>query len=205
MSKEIVQRIRRIYASINATVDTDLSDVVPIVRRDGEHSLIHISFRGKATDEEISNAAHSAISNIANFKDHFRRWLRQHGKPMEELDKAVAASFELRVLIDLNNNDKHGYPPRVGQDHSGVAPRLESLGRAVVFGGTPSEPAASSVEIVIEREPSVSLGEAAYRSIVGRIIDRDGNLVGHLHEFLDKGLADLEGLLLGYGVITDEP
>ena len=76
------------------------------------------------------------MHNIANLKDQLRRWARQNGTDPATIDQAIGASNALNIIIDLSNNDKHGYPPR-DDGYSGVAPQVSGIDRVMKlpFGG----------------------------------------------------------------------
>jgi len=114
MDEELQDRILRLYAAIGDTAEIDISKFQPRLGSSGKCVFVCQDFRGGLSDEQISNLAHSAISNLANLRDHLRRWAKLHGHDPDRIDDAVKKSFELQVIIDLSNVDKHGYPPRDG-------------------------------------------------------------------------------------------
>ena len=56
------------------------------------------------------------------------RWARARGLDPVLVRDAVKRSTDLKIVIDLSNNDKHGSRPRDG-GRSGVSPRLTELER----------------------------------------------------------------------------
>src|SRR5262245_58011615 len=107
MSDELVARVRRIYAAIDAVQELDLAKVPATVIRTAKLHGFMQDFRGGMSEEQISNAAHILIYNIANLRDHLKRWAEANGKDAAKVDAAFNGTLELRILKDLSNNDRH--------------------------------------------------------------------------------------------------
>ncbi len=63
---EVLARLRRIYAAINAVLENDMAAFPPIVKRDNAHVSVHQDFYGELTPAELSNLAHIVIHNVAS-------------------------------------------------------------------------------------------------------------------------------------------
>src|SRR5262249_49232073 len=102
MSDELVARMRRIYAAIDAVQEFDLAKMpATVISTPGFHAVVQ-DFRCGLSDEQISNIAHTLIYNIANLRDHLNRWAESNGKDAGKVDAAFASSLELRILKDLS-------------------------------------------------------------------------------------------------------
>src|SRR5262245_23193863 len=111
---DLLERIHRIHAAIDAVVEGDISQFPPEVISNEKGFSIYQDFLGGLNASQISNVAHSLIHNVANLHDHFKRWLRKVGQDPKRVDDLLKVSAALQVVKDLSNNDKHGYPPREG-------------------------------------------------------------------------------------------
>lgn len=86
MDEELQNRIRRIYAATGDTAEIDISKFRPQYCSSEECVFVFQDFRGGLSDEQISNIAHSAIHNLANLKDHLRRWAALSGHDPKKID-----------------------------------------------------------------------------------------------------------------------
>jgi hypothetical protein len=155
-------------------------------------------FRGGMSEEEIANSAHSLIHNIANLRDHLRRWAAKNGKDKGKVDSTGAVSLELRILQDLSNNDKHG-PPRDG-GNSGLAPHLQEINRVMRLETRPVQGSAVAFVLDPVGKPNVLGDGSASVVITGQVNDKDGKNLGDLFEMERKAVLAWETLLAEYGI-----
>jgi len=198
---ELLNRVDRIYASVDATQEIDMTKLPGIVRQEQGGVWFYQDFSSGLSKAEIQNIAYSLIHNIANLKDHLRRWARQNGTDPATIDQAIAASNALNIIIDLSNNDKHGYPPRDG-GNSGVAPQVSGIDRVMRL-STGGE-AGSSIAMTFNNDGTpriVSRGSGSAKAVItGDVIDKDGNKLGDLDKFDHEAVEALEKLLADLGV-----
>lgn len=196
-TSELVERIQRIYAAAAATVEGDLAKFPPRIISDERSLRVYQDFLGGLSDPEVSNFAHSVVHNIANLRDHLRAWARKNGHDPAGVDKAIDSSFKLRVIKDLSNNDKHGYPSRM--NHSGKKPKLVELARGL-RSSTQAKPGSMS-GFVLTSSGLKPIGDGSSRVVVtGRIVDETGNFIGDLQEFCLEAIADWEAEARRLGV-----
>jgi hypothetical protein len=195
----LIQRVRRIYAAINAAEERDMSRLPGRVEKSGKRIAVIQDFSGDLTDEDFSNLAHSLIHNIANLEADLRRWANNNGKDNSLVDGTFNGSFELRVIKDLSNNDKHGYPPRQG-GHSGRAPKLVYPRRILRL--TTGASKGSSVAMTLGPDGSpVIRGSGSGKAIVtGEVVDDKGDIIGDFYDIATKAVEEWAGLLSAYGV-----
>jgi hypothetical protein len=105
----LAERLERVYASLGATIEADLSLFKPTIVRSNEEIAIYQDFVGGLTGAEMQNAAFGLIHNIANLRDNVSRWAEDNGKSFNG-GEFVAGSMSLGLLHDLSNTDKHGFP-----------------------------------------------------------------------------------------------
>lgn len=196
MSAEIQERIRRVYTAIGETVEDDLSKFAPVT--DPSRRYFRMDFRGGMTPEQMSNAAHTAIAQVAGLSDHLRKWAKTTGRDPKQVDAVVAKSPALQMLIDVWNTDKHGYPPS-RPTLTGKAPRLGPVDRGLAIG--PREPR-QAVEITPSPIGLDVHGSANLRVVfTGAIVDADGSRLGEMSRLLEDGLKAWEEFLQEVGLL----
>lgn len=201
MADDLIQRIKRIYAAIDALAELDLTKLPAKMIRSPRVVGVIQDFAGGLSPEDMANIAHTAIHNIANLQDHLRKWAAHNGRDKSRVNATFAKSQPLRIIQDLSNNDKHGYPRRDG-DYSGVAPQVLDIRRVMQL--TTGAEAGSRVVMTLGRGgvPKVSgtKGGGARAVITGEVVDEDGNAVGDLHDIQTRAVEAWEALLEEFGL-----
>jgi hypothetical protein len=129
-TNRLIGKIERMRAAIGVAQDKDLGKYPPkIVQTANMISMSH-DFSGGLTQAEIENMTWAVIRAISDLYDHLRKWARANGHNKDAVDGAVRGSFELALVIDLANFDKHGGHDRDG-GKTGASPLLENIRRAV--------------------------------------------------------------------------
>ena len=90
---ELLSRIDRIYASVDANQEFDMTKLPGIVWQQQSVVWLYQDFRSGLSQPEIQNIAHSLIHNIANLKGHLRRWARQNGTDPATIDQAIGPAM----------------------------------------------------------------------------------------------------------------
>lgn len=205
MVEELLARVKRIYASADAIQEFDMTKLPATVRQEQGHISIFQDFTGGLSKAEIENVAYSLIHNTANLDDHLRRWARRNGKDPKKFDEVVRASNSLKILKDLSNNDKHGYPPGDG-GHSRVAPRVLDIGRRMRLstgGGVGSSVAMTWGPGGVPK--IMSRGSGSARAVItGEVIDKDSNRLGDLYEIALAAVVALENVMAQLGLRLSE-
>lgn len=115
---DLNDRIDTLYHSTDSFVSrvpvSDLSVTESTsVSPDGK-KLTTVSFGGgPISKEETTAAKHSftdMVSRLANLKDPLKRDLSSLGHDVSLVEQAINNSADLCLVIDLNNQEKHGYP-----------------------------------------------------------------------------------------------
>jgi hypothetical protein len=193
---EIVERVQRIYAAVDATIEGDLTKFTAKRHEHARGFTMGVDFTEGVSPAELSNVVHSVIHNIANLEDHLCRWAKKNGQDPHRIEQVVSSSSALRILKDLSNNDKHGYPP--GRSHSGKAPRITDVeqfmrlggnsdGESAQFwfnGGTGKSGSSGPVQVMISAE----------------VVDARGIRIGDLRELETEALAIWERELEQLGI-----
>lgn len=196
---DLILRVQRLYASIGATEETEISKFVPKIINDGRRKGFYQDWGGGLSEADLSNVVYSLIHNIANLRDNLKKWAARNGKDKTQVDTAFNNSLALQVIMDLSNNDKHGYPPRNG-GYSGKSPKVDKVKRFMQM--TTKAEKGSSVRLTFtqDRLPKVSGDGTAKVIISGDILDGDSKIIGNLHETTVEAVKTWESVLNNLGV-----
>lgn len=200
MSEELENRLKRVYAALDATLEYDINKTLPVVHSDSAHIRITQDFMGSLTDSDVENLAYSIIHNLANLCDHTRGWLIKNGKAPQQVDQFISANQAVAIINDLSNNDKHGYPPR-NRGFSGKAPKLDKLRRVMRISSGATPGSGMGYFISPSGEQTLVGSGSAPLIITGAIQDAEGNSIGDLHSIQVEALNAWEGLFCTLGLI----
>ena len=197
-TEELLQRICRIQSSIEAVEKTDPNKLKAKVITTDKITAVFQDFRGGLTDAELSNLAHTLIHNIANLQDNLKRWAAHNGHDKTKVKQTFKNSFDLQIIQDLSNNDKHGYPPRDG-GLSGKCPQLVNINRVMQFKPQAKNGSTSRMTLGANGIPKFSGDGTAKAIITGNVVDNKNNRIGDLHEIATKAVEAWEQLLADFG------
>jgi len=199
LNNDIFDRIDRIYAALGEVQETDISNIKPKVRGDRHKIRIYQDWMGGLKEADITNLANSLIANIASLEYRLEQWAHHNNKDKGVVDKIFKASKELKIIHDLWNNDKHGYPPRQ-PSKSGLCPRADKFNRVLQMVTKAEE--GSSMCLTFNRQGAQQIkGAGAAKVIItGDILDKDGNKVGDFYSTVSKALEAWERVLDIFGI-----
>ncbi len=193
-TESLINRIRRIYASIDAMQEFNFQNLPATVVETDRIIGIFQDFKGGMSKEELENVAYLMIHNIAHLQNHLRRWAVRNSKDETLVDSVFKNSGHLQIIKDLSNNEKHGYPPR-NNGYSGKAPRLENINRICKLTTSPKKGASIALTIDAQgRSKILGSGRAAV-IITGDIFDKNNNRIGDLHDTALAAINSWEMLL----------
>ncbi len=200
MDDSILQRISRIYAAVGAIEETSPQNLKAKVLQTDKLIAVVQDFRGGQSDGQLSNQAHSVIHNIANLRDHLRKWAVQAGRSSAAVDSTIDRCFELQIIRDLSNNDKHGYPPRNG-GASKRLPQLVEINRVLRLQLQANQSSAIGMTMGAGGMPRFHGDGVAKAVVTGEVQDEGGNAIGDLYEITLKALSAWEVLLADFGLL----
>ncbi|OGY40360.1 MAG: hypothetical protein A2570_03740 [Candidatus Brennerbacteria bacterium RIFOXYD1_FULL_41_16] len=83
----------------------------------GMHTETRRGYNGKFTlaisfgnQENTQNQIQSVISNLANLKDILKAQMQARKKSEQPIEDEIEESWALKLILDLSNQEKHGYP-----------------------------------------------------------------------------------------------
>ena len=198
-SDELLYRLRRIYAAVGLSEETDMSKLKPKITSDGKRVHVYQDFTGDMSDEELDNIVYSLVQNTANLHDHLKKWATKNGKDKSKVDETFRTSAALRIIYDLSNNEKHGYPPRGGGE-SGKSPRLGKITRILQLTTASNKKSVTSMTLDPKGILKVSGSGSAKVITSAEILDKDGNVIGDLRQTALEAIEAWEHLLSDFGI-----
>ena len=199
-SEQLRRRIDRMYAALSGVTEHDLSKYPPEAVDSDGGTIYWLDFRRGLTDADLDNAVHSLIHNVAHLDNHLRKWIGRDEAKRTLIDSTLLEAREFRIVKDISNNDKHGYPRR-GGGLSGVSPRLVNVNSVLQLRTGPRR--GSSVGVVMGPTGLTQIGasdSSAQVVITGDVVDIDGDRVGDLHALVTAAVDTLEPLFRDLGV-----
>lgn len=195
---DLVGRLERVYASLEAAMEADLALFKPKVVVNEKELAIYQDFVGDLSEADVQNAAFGLIHNIANLRDNVSRWAEDNSQSFDG-GTFIAQHLSLCLIQDLSNADKHGFPLK-RKRWSGRSPLITDL-RQVMRIVTPGDGGVTVVTFTTQGPKLAGQGKA-YVAITGRIVDgeRDEDL-GDLLDTCNQGLSKWEAQLSEFGVL----
>ena len=199
MNDSILERISRIYASIDTSEEYDPNKLKATFIQTKKHVVMLQDFRGGLSDAELSNQAHTVIHNIANMRDNLRRWAAHNGQDKTKVDQTVDNCLELQIIMDLSNNEKHGYPPRHG-GRSGRCPKLIEITRVMKIRTQAKKRSKIAMILGADGWPKI-IGDGTAKAVLGGdVVDNNNNHIGNLYDIAQKAVGAWEILLTDFGL-----
>ena len=196
---DLILRVKRLYAAIKVTEETDIGKFLPKVISDGHRKGFSQDWSGGLSEAELANIAHSLIYSIAHFDAPLKEWADQNSQDKTKVDDMFKSSLALRIIKDLSNYDKHAYPPRDG-GHSGKSPRVDEFRRIMQMTTKPRKGSFVALTFTPQGVPKVSGDGTAKVIVSGDILDKDGNNIGNLHKAALEAVEAWESVLGDFGV-----
>lgn len=195
---DIKSRMERLYLSVNQRFDTAIDKHAKIKHEvDRKHVKISISFGEQNTAEEI-NQVLVIISHIAKLKDHLKNLYESAGGNKQLLENEIESSDYLKLVIDLDNKEKHGDLKR---SRSGKFPYLDDISRALTLRTGKQTQSTSSFTIDPITGEFKSEGNVAI-AITANIKSSNGKIICSLDELIDKSIEKWEEIIKTYNLIS---
>jgi hypothetical protein len=182
---EIASRLRRAYAALDATLASDVDSAKPTIEVTETRTSVTQDFSGDQTQADMENVAHTLIHNIANLKDHAKRYLKKRNEAADVVEKFVASVTPVAIIQDLSNNDKHGYPPRDG-GYSKVSPKLINVRRVLQVTAGPGASAGITIDPTTGKQQI--WGSESTLMVTGDVVDVNGTSLGSLDKIQSNAL-----------------
>lgn len=188
---DITTRIKRLYASIDFIYTDEVISNTKIERKIDDNSFhMRVSFGSSSEDENMGKVM-NVIHNLANLKDNLKNKLSSMQLDPRLVETEIDNSFYLQLIIDLSNQDKHGYPltKRSRSLKSPLIRKIRSFLRSSVD--------LDNNSAGILGFPSGQVFLAGYNKIVidAEITDENGNLLCSLDDLITQATAQWENFI----------
>lgn len=199
MTDEPLTRLHRIYAAVGAAAEFDMTKIPGTVVHAKGFVGVHQDFSGGLNEHEIANLAHGVIHNIVALRDHLKKWAKENGKDVGVVDAAFNDSFDLQVLRDLWDREKHGGDPRSG-GFSGKAPHLEYIRRQMIMKTQAKAGSFVTMTLGPRGNPIIAGDGSAKVVVTADVVGQDGSPIGELFALQERSIAVCESVLADLGV-----
>ena len=127
----ITKRLERLYATIGQARDGEIEQYFKMEKVDAPKNSFEclVTFNNGQTDAETTSAAIAIILHIANLKDHLKNIAGERGENPNLIEKEIDESLALKIVIDLSNAEKHGYPTKTNR--SGRHPTIQNIHHSI--------------------------------------------------------------------------
>ncbi len=189
-------RLKRLYLSIDQQYESDVLQHMQTKKEKTKNGnfTVTINFNAKHDENETINRINSIIASLANLKDHLMAKLKlQNGNP-EDIENEINQDLPLQLILDLNNQEKHGYPLTKTR-RSGKDPKIIDISKALS-----SRPSIKPITFI--RDPITGAGATSNMAIVisAKVVDSQGNLFFYLNDLIDKSLKSWERIIINFNL-----
>jgi len=193
---DIKNRMERVYLSIDRRLDDNIKEHITIKHKEnGKHWQVMISF-GEENKAEILDQIFIIISHIAKLKDHLKNLYKSKGGNAQLIEDEVEFSEYLKLVIDLDNQEKHG---RLKNSRSKKYPYLSEVDRALsARAGGQGQSSSFSINPFtgqFETEGNVVI------TITAEIKSKDGIVICSLDELINKSMEKWEEIIKKYNLV----
>lgn len=194
---DITARLVRIYAAVDARFEFNIAkgtkiSAIPVTLNTTQ---IKMTFDNNNSSPELENKVMNIIHGIASLKDNAIKTLTHSNNDAKNLiSEKIRASEALKIVMDLSNADKHGYP--LDNPWSSKSPRISNISSGLEISGT------GSFEINILSGAVISNESAAKIAITANIIDASDRIIMSLDNLINQSLEDWKKILGELAIIT---
>jgi hypothetical protein len=104
---DINAKLARLHSALDSRKDPDYERHAKVEQVE---EGVRLTLPGIDSLPKLENVVRSIIDNLATLKDAFKNKLKKRGEEKPIVKDFINSSIYLKVLIDLDNAYKHGYP-----------------------------------------------------------------------------------------------
>lgn len=188
----IEQRLKRIYNSLSSTYEEDAYKHI-VIFKDKKGNDIGWGTSPIIEDDILANF-YNIIHNIASIKDHLKN-------KYQNVELVISNSQVLKLIIDLDNADKHGYPLK--RPRSGTTPKIVNptsyfrLEAGQTFGSITKITSLIDPK-TMELKRTSEIGEIKMSGMVvfdAQIIDENGALLIGFQDLIEQSIKAWEDII----------
>jgi len=191
-------RIRRLYAAVEVMREFELTKFPAKIFPDKKRLIMCQDFSGGLTQAEMENYAGAILENIGAFEYHLQQWASHNGKSSNRVSKVFRDSYDICLIHDLWNSDKH--PGQSRSSRSCKNPKLVEVGRQMQLQTQAKEGSCVAMTLGKYGTPVVSGDGSAVAIITGDIVDLVGSVIADFAETVDRALVEIEGLMSEFDI-----
>lgn len=193
---DVTARLARTLASMNGRFD---QEVTKHLKRelifDQRDRLQADHFFVEQDQADTENKILIILHNLASLKDHLKNFLRANRHDPQLVENEINQSLHLQVLIDLVNQEKHGYP-LTRNNRSGKNPVIKNAMKAMSI-STGSEPN-SVAGISGDFGGAIQVTGNSKITIMAWIHDHSGAMIFTLDDLVNTSFEKLNNLAMRY-------
>jgi len=195
---DLNSRLKRLSLALDKRYELDIKPQVNISRKvSGDIHEIGFSF-GAMEETEMIERIFSVINNIAGLKDHLKNKLESIGKNPKLVESMINGSKALSLVLDLWNQDKHGYPLKK-TNRSNLSPQIVNVDQGLVISNSSNKASVSFT--ITEDSASYASSENAAIAISGEVVDDSGKFIISVENMFRRAIIDLESFLEAQGLL----
>lgn len=187
---DIQERLKKIYSSIGEQYSYG-HEALDTIHYEKTENRICISFFNPKDEPTVLNQINIIISNLANVKDCLKNKLNNRGDNPQVIENEVNSSLYLQLILDLSNQEKHGYPLTKTR-RSKKDPLIKNISRSLSTSNKPNN-------VRYERSDGSAIMNMMIR-ITADITDSQGNILCRLDELVNNALQVWEQTIKKYNI-----
>ena len=140
----------------------------------------------------------SILFNLGSFNDHLKAWAEKRGFSSESVYNYLRRSFDVCVIMDLYNREKH-----VSLDRPGWSGRKPSLGRVRSVLQMRTKPKKNSTVVVtmgVNGQPVAGGDGTAEVVVTAEVKDKNGNGMGDVDKYIRNTINYFENALRDFNI-----
>ena len=187
---DVQKRLKSIYASIDQKYDYH-EVALGQMNTEFTEGAIKISFYKEEEVPALRNQINNVISNLANIKDCLKKKMVKKDNDKKQIESEINNSIYLQLVIDLDNQEKHGYPLTKIR-RSKKDPLIKNVARALTASNKKDN-------ITVTRSDGAEIHNCM-TTIVAEITDSKGNLLYYLDDLINNALNDWKNIIKKYNI-----
>ena len=174
-------RLRKTLKSLNGRFNDEIA--VYVLDQQTENEILFSIQAGKEDEDEIINKIFIILYNLSSLKDNLKNCLETKNVNPKIVEDRINESLHLQVLIDLVNQEKHGYP-LTKSNRSNKNPLIKHPMQMINF--TSSSEPGSVAGISYDGKQVNTFGTPTDMEIMALIFDDKNNFLFMLDELVNK-------------------
>lgn len=189
---DIHRRLKRLYVAVDSLEDyTDIIKKIRISSISTENVNAVIVNFGNLSKTEIENVVMSVIYLVGSLKDNVKRSLAESNRSSTVVEDMINSCFELSILTDLYNQDKHGYP-LTKTKRSGKNPKISELFQALAL---ENEPGKGKSYVSISEGNMLGLHGSFSIRVSGVVVAENGEVLTDVGNMIKAAVSAYEKLM----------